>query len=140
MPILPSISQNGWIVDNRKVLNHLFTYYLLSDYAQSYIFQNEIISLSHTYRLNINNPEGMASAVRSDLEKLLSRYFEQIEVETLAKKVTESQYAILIYAVVMTQEEGRIELSQVMEINTSNLRKVIQMNNYGDGVSYLNQL
>ena len=138
--VIASLSENGWITDSSKKLNYILSYYILTDNAQSLVFQGNLINLPYTYYLYINDPDGMVNQIKSDLDKLLSRYFTQVEVLTEVSKLTDSRYAILIYAAVIDEEGKRIELSRVTEMDTSGLRKVIEVNNYGDGITLINSL
>ena len=138
--VVPSLSEQGWISDSYKILNNTVSYYILTDAAQSLMFEGNLISLPETYYKYINQPVEMASAVKTDLEKMLSRYFSVAEVNTEAKALSDSKYAILLYAAAVTEDGTRIELSKVVEISTTGLRKIIEVNNYGDGISYLQKL
>ena len=138
--VVPSLSEQGWITDSYKILNNIVSYYILTDAAQTLVFEGNLISLPETYYKYINQPVEMASAIKSDLDKMISRYFPIAEVNTEAKAMTDSQYAILLYAAAVTEDGTRIELSKVVEISTTGLRKIIEVNNYGDGVSYLQSL
>ena len=137
---IASISEQGWVTDSSKILNYAISYYILTDNAQSLVFQDNLINLPYTYFRYINQPEQMSNEIKSDLDKLLSRYFSIVEVETSVKKISESRYAILLYCTVVDSDNNRIELSKVVDINTSGLRKVIEVSNYGDGISALNSI
>ncbi len=129
--VIPSLSDSGWIIDNSKVLNAVMSYYILTDSAQSLVFQDNLINLPITYYKNINDPDTMASEVKNDLDKLLSRFFPGVDVECVARKITDSRYGISLYAAVVDNENNRIELSKVIEINSDGLRKVIEVSNKG---------
>lgn len=138
---IPSISENGWITNSKKILDYLLGYYILTDVGQSYLFINQLTSLPKTYYENINDPDGMAAAVKSDLDKILTQYFDTVEVQTLAKQITNTnQYAILIYASCIDSDGQKIELARITQIDSSVSRKIVEISNYGDGVSYLNSL
>lgn len=137
---IASISEQGWINDPSIILNYAFTCYMLTDAAQTLVYQNNLISLPYTYHLYINDPEQMAIAMQSDLTKLLQRYFQQVDVRTQAKEISGKHYAVLLSAAVMTEQNEKIELSKVMEIDSNNLRKIIEVNNYGDGQDLLGNL
>ena len=137
---IPSLSEQGWVTDSSKVLNQVISYYILTDIAQSLVFQGNLINLPYTYFQFINDPDQMSAGIKTDLDKLLSRYFGIVEVETNVKKLTESRYAILLYGAVIDNESNRIEISKVADINTTGLRKVIDVNNYGDGLAMLSSL
>jgi len=134
---IPSLSEQGWVTDSSKILNQVISYYILTDNAQSLVFQGNLINLPYTYFQFINDPDQMSTGIKTDLDKLLSRYFEIVEVETSVKQLTESRYAILLYGAVIDNESNRIEISKVVDINTTGLRKVIDVNNYGDGLAML---
>lgn len=135
-----AISDLGWVDDPATTLNSLFTYYLLSDAAQSLLYQNEIKSMSQAYYGYINDPTGMANQVTSDLQELLSKYFVQVDVSCKAKEITQKYYAVVIRASVVTEKNERLELSKVMEIDSNNLRKIIDVNNYGDGLNVISSI
>lgn len=138
--VIASLSEQGWITDSAKILNNIVSHYILTDAAQSLIFEGNLVSLPQTYYNYINDPVAMASAVKSDLDKLISRYFAIADVNTEAKQLTDSKYGILLYAAAVTEDGTRIDLSRVVEISTTGLRKIIDVNNFGDGISYLQGL
>lgn len=138
--VIPSLSEQGWITDSVKILGSIISYYILTDAAQTVMFQDNLINLPETYYKYINDPLEMASAVKTDLDKLVSRYFPIADVEAEAKKLSESKYGILLYVSAVDENNQRIELSKVVQISTTGLRKIINMSNYGDGKSYLSSL
>ncbi len=135
--VIPSLSEQGWITESKKILNNLVSYYILTDAAQSLAYQNNLINLPETYYKYINDPDGMASAVTRDLESLLSRYFQMVDVETEAKDLGDSRYAILIYASVVDETNTKIELSRVTQIDSTGLRRIVEINNRGDARTLL---
>ncbi len=137
---IPSLSEQGWITDPYKILNNAVSYYLLTDVSQSLVFQNNLTSLSYTYYRFINDPDGMASQVTIDLERVLGRYFPQVEVTVDTKALTETRYGLLVYVSVLTNDNTKVNLSKVVDMSTSGLRRVLNVNNFGDGQQLLNDL
>ncbi len=135
--VIPSLSEQGWITESKKILNNLVSYYILTDAAQSLAYQNNLINLPETYYKYINDPDGMASAVTRDLESLLSRYFQMVDVETETKDLGDSRYAILIYVSVVDETNTKIELSRVTQIDSTGLRRIVEINNRGDARTLL---
>lgn len=135
-----ALSEQGWVEDGMSTLNNLFMCYLLTDGAQSLLFNNSLISLPTTYQRFINDPSAMASQVSSDLQLLLGRHFAQVDASARAVEVTTKHYAILMSAVVMTEKGERLQLSKIMEISGPELRKIINISNYGDGEQILSDL
>jgi len=138
--VIASLSDQGWVFDGPKTLNALLSYYILTDAGQSLVFQNNLINLPQTYYKYINDPQAMANAVKNDLDKLLGRYFQSVDVLTQAKATTDSKYAILIYATVVDENNTKINLARVTEIDSTGLRKILEVNNYGDAQSMLSSL
>lgn len=134
---IASLSEHGWITDSKKMLNQLISYYILTDSGQSLAYQNNLINLPKTYYEYINDPDGMASAVKRDLDNLLSRYFQIVDVQTDIRDMGDGRFAILIYAAVVDDGNVRTELSKITQINTTGLRQILEVNNYGDGKNVL---
>lgn len=132
-----TLSDQGWVSDPMAMLNYIMSCYMLTDAAQSYAFQNELISLPFTYQLYINDPDKMASAISNDLTMLLTRYFAHADVVCDSKKITDSHYAILLKAVIIDDNGIRYDLSKIMELDNNDFRKIIEINNYGDGEAIL---
>ena len=135
--VIGSLSDLGWVDNSETLLSKLLGYYILTDSAQSVIFQNNLINLPQSYYEYINDPQGMATRVKNDLDTLLSRYFSMVEVETEAVAKTESVYGILLYATVVDDKGIEVNLGKVAEISSTGVTKVISINNYGDGLSQL---
>lgn len=135
-----SLSDQGWISDPTATLNYILMCYLLTDAAQSLLFEGNVISLSNTYQQFINDPDKMATAVSADLNKLVTRYFPQADIQAQSKQISGSHYGIVLSVTAVTENNERISLARVMEISTNNLRKIIQTNNYGDAQSVFKNL
>ena len=60
-----------------------------------------------------------------------------VEVETEAVAKTESVYGILLYATVVDDKGIKVNLGKVAEISSTGVTKVININNYGDGLAQL---
>ena len=135
--VIGSISDLGWVDNSETLLSKLLGYYILTDSAQSVIFQNNLINLPQSYYEYINDPQGMATRIKNDLDALLSRYFSLVEVETEAVAKTDSVYGILLYAAVVDDKGIKVNIGKVAEISSTGVTKVININNYGDGLSQL---
>lgn len=135
--VIGSLSDLGWVDNSETLLSKLLGYYILTDSAQSVIFQNNLINLPQSYYEYINDPQGMATRIKNDLDALLSRYFSLVEVETEAVAKTESVYGILLYATVVDDKGIKVNLGKVAEISSTGVTKVININNYGDGLAQL---
>lgn len=138
--VVASLSDVGWVDTPDIILSKLLGYYILTDAAQSVAFRGNLINLPETYYLYMNDPTGMSVQVREDLEKLLSRYFDSVDVSTEAVAESDSRFNILIYAAVITDKGVRVSMGKVVEMQSSGVKKVIDVNNYGDGLSALSSM
>lgn len=137
---LASLSEQGWISDPKIILSYIMTSYMLTDASQSLVFEGNLKSLPETYYKHINDPTAMASAMSSELNVLLLAYFVHADVDAQAKQVNGKHHAIVLRASVMTEEGERVDLAKLMEIDTQNLRRIVNVNNYGDALSSLAQM
>lgn len=140
MYTIASLSDQGWISDPRGILNYVISCYMLTDAAQTLTFEGNLKSLPETYYKHINDPDAMAAAMISDLTSMLSHYFAHVEVDARAKEITGKHYAIVLQASVLTEEGEKLDLAKVMEIDSQSLRKIIQINNYGEAMQMLEQI
>lgn len=127
-----SISDKGWISDDKSTLSYVFGCYMLTDSAQTLLYSGRLINLPQTYYQFINDPDGMANAVISDLSNVVGAHFPQVDVKARAKQISGSHYAILMQVTATTESNERIQLAKLMEIDNDNLRKILDVNNYGD--------
>lgn len=84
----PALS--GFETEPRKILDLVFSSYLLSDHSQSNEFKGEVISLPKRVQLFDGVEDIFIDDVRSDLEKCLSRYFDQVSVIVDFKTIDET--------------------------------------------------
>jgi hypothetical protein len=131
---VPTLSEDGWVTDPGKMLDYLFSYYILTDAQQTIVFRDSIISLPATYHLYINDPDGLAEAIRSDFSKLLDRHFSNSEVQCYAKQdpISPSIYYLFLSAIITDDSGTRYELNKITQLREGRSTKVIQYNNYGD--------
>lgn len=134
---IASLSDLGWVTSSETILSKLLGYYILTDSAQSVIFQGNLINLPQAYYEFINDPDGMAVRVNSDLDKLLSRYFEMVEVSTEVVAKTDSMFGVLLYATVIDKDGIKVNLGKVVDLSSTGVSNVININNYGDGLSQI---
>lgn len=137
---IASLSEDGWTFDPKRILNKLLSYYILTDTGQSVSFQNRLVSLPRTYHEFINDPVGMSTKMKSELDSLLSKYYQLVDVETDVREIDKNRHGILIYASVVTDDNVRLELGKVVTTQNTEISKIIEINNFGSGKNTLNQL
>ena len=135
--VIPSLSEKGWITDSTTMLSKLLSFYMLTDAAQTLVYQDNLINLPETYYKHINEPLDMALAVKADITKLLERHFDTVDVMADVEDKGSSKVAILIYAHVIDDRGVKVSLGKVLEMDNEGLRKTVDVNNYGDGLALL---
>ncbi|WP_396190468.1 hypothetical protein [Flavobacterium sp.] len=127
-----SLSDKGWISDPKSMLGYIFGCYMTTDAAQTLLYDGRLTSLAETYHRFINDPDGMANQIVSDLTKLGGYYFPQVDVRARSKQISGTHYSIIMEMTVMTSDNERIQLAKLMEMDNADLRKIVDVNNYGD--------
>lgn len=137
----PVLDSRGRLEDTRQILANKLSEYILSDADQSLIFRGKIVSLPYTYHLYINDPDGMATQVKMDIEEKLRNLFYYVEVETDVVNDPETSFStILLFASVIDESGKKEGLGNIVEIDPSGLKKVVGILNYGDGLGFLGRL
>lgn len=136
MKTIGSLSEDGWIVDSKKLLDRIISYYITTDSRQTYLFQGNLISLPKTYYLYINDPEGMKRGIIDDLTTLLGRYFNVVEINANVELLdtNSSKYAITLSVRVTDENNKYIELAKFTEYENGALNRIVDINNYGTGL------
>ncbi len=130
---LPSLSEDSWIFEPTKIGDNLFAHFFLSDYRQTYIFSGEISSFSQIYYLAINDPSGMRGLLQTALEKLFSKYFEEVLVVVTIKESSDLSNSIaLLLAMTFKDKQGvQYDLYRIVAAENGLSKKIIKYNNYG---------
>lgn len=138
--MIPTLSERGYIEDTRLIMAYIMSCYYTTDKKQSLLYNPDLISLPYTYYKHINDPKDLADAINNDISKLLSYYYETVDVETEAR-ITDSVFAtIALYATVIDRDGKKVGIGNLVNFDTKGLGRVIEINNYGDGLSYLRSL
>lgn len=98
---------NGFETEPRKILDLCFSSYLLTDASQSNEFKGDVISLPKRIQLFNGIEDILVEEIRLDLEKIYSRYFEQIDVNVRYKGIDETpEHTVDIYIAVTVVRDG----------------------------------
>lgn len=136
--IIPTLTEKGYVEGTKFILAQILSDYILTDAMQSLVLKDALVSLPLTYKRYINDPPGMAEQMKIDLERLINRHgFEHYEIEAKASQGDEIKTIIFLYLSVIDDTGNKVSLGNVLGIDPNGLDKVIEINNYGDGLSYL---
>jgi len=135
--VLPTLSTDGWVSDFGKMLDYLFSYYVLTDINQTYVFKGELKSISEAYYLYMHEPTNLANKIESDFNFMLSQYFTDSNIKCYAKQdtINLSLYNIFLSAVVMDINNVKHNLNVTLSLANGKSFNVIKHNNYSDSYS-----
>lgn len=84
---IPTLSESGWLTDPKKMLEVTFKHMLAADYSQSTIYLKNVSSIQYI----INTNDGNMGLIKTDLNTMLSRhfnnYFDEVSVKVNSKDV-----------------------------------------------------
>ena len=140
MKVLGSLSDIGWVTDPQVMMAKLLEYYLYTDGSQSTLYAGNIISLPTTFHQHINHPEAMAEAIKSDVEKLLERYYNSYEVDTHVERIKDEEYAISLYAIGISDTGERVNAGVAFRNNIAGVRDAVEIANQGHGLKYIKNI
>jgi hypothetical protein len=132
-PVIPSLSTDGWVSSPEKILDLLISYYILTDYRQTYLYAGNLLSLAHRYHKTEGDPDQLASQVSTDLRSLLGRYFTSADVSTrvVRNAIDTNVHTVLIAASVISDAGKRYELNKITQLLNSKAKYILDFNNYG---------
>lgn len=122
MQELPSLTEYGWISNSLLVLERVFVYYISTNSSQASIFkESDRPSLRQVMNKTSNDPEEIASTIKSDLTDLLEAYFPSVEVETKVEEVQFPHYKIVISLSVVDTDNNTVKLVKNVEIEENEI-------------------
>lgn len=77
---LPTLSSSGVLTNPSLILDRLIRYFLASNQNQSNIFPSDVASLKYIVHLHSANPSGFRDALITNLNKMLRRYFNSVDI------------------------------------------------------------
>lgn len=82
MPTVPllTLDTDAIVTDPARIASRLLFYYFKSDYEQSNEFRGMVKSLQHVIARNPNNIQRIKDDIESDLSKLFSAHFDDVNV------------------------------------------------------------
>lgn len=139
MQVLPTLSSDGFLQSNEKMLDYLLSYYITTDARQSYLFNNRLTSLPYTAALYSTDPIGFREALKSDLISLLQKYYKFVDVqaETYESKDDKLSYYIIFSVGVINEQGVKYDLNKVVSMRNTVSDKILAFSNYGLAKNYV---
>ena len=98
--IVPSLSTQGWLSTIGEKTDRIIGYFFANEYSQSVSYYGHIASLQYLIAMYKSYIIELKEAIHNTLNKLLSVYFESVQVEVKIEpdKDKESNYTIFMSA------------------------------------------
>ncbi len=128
-----SLSEKGWINDVKPKADKLIGYYLTSNYSQSNLFRGEIVSLPKQVQEHGNDPVALRELIRTDLERMLGRSFDSVNVDVNTDQPNADdpgRLNITLRALVV-QDGQTYSLGRLVESSKGQVNRIIILNNEG---------
>lgn len=122
--ILPTLTSDGWVNEPLKVANQLLLDYFTSLYSQSNLFRGNIYSFSYLAYKYGDQPEEMASELKTDLSKYFSTMFDSVIVETTVV-ASDSVYRKITVSIQFQDTTGTTyDVSRLFDMSGMTINKI----------------
>lgn len=130
---VPSLSTAGWVRDVASKADLLVSHYFISEYSQSALYRTQITSLPRQVQEFGNDENNLRTAVRTEMENYLARYFDVVQVEvTVDKPVPGDPNRInVILSVLITDQGQQYSLGRLISTVNSKIVEIVNINNKG---------
>lgn len=86
----------GWTATLEAKLDAVLSTYICTNYQQSTHFLRRLVSLPYTLGRFVQDPEGFATTVQSELGRLLNLYFKTADVRTAVEPIPGKEHFVNI--------------------------------------------
>lgn len=125
MTRVPTLSSAGWVNDAVSMGVKLMDYFLVSEHSQSQLYRGDITSMTHLVQQYGSEPTQLAEQTRTQLQNYLSRYFDQVQVNTTSDKLDSATGRYNLTIDVLLSKDGRQHsLGRLLEIGESQVLSV----------------
>lgn len=129
--VVPSLSEDGWVDADGRQAEYLFSHVFLSDYSQTYIYDDQVTSLAWIIAMHDGDPLMISNTTQSRLETYFSRHFNNVVVETSI--VTDpddgNKYTLRIYLSFTGKDGVDYSLARLAFVENSLIKKVTDLSN-----------
>lgn len=134
---VPTLSAAGWVNTPNEKADMLISHFFESDKYQTYLYGNNIASLTWIIEQNNSNINNVTVALREALETYLGNYYEsvQVDVQNNDDPTTNptGKVELKIYCNVM--ENGReYSFGRLVSAINSKIDKITKLNNIGNAL------
>lgn len=130
---LPSLSEDGWVNDPLLVGDYLLSHFFVSDFSQTQLYLNQVSSLPYIVQDAQGDTTKLISSVQSSITAYMSRYFNDVYVESalVPNPSGSSDIGFTIFVSYLGNDGNTYQLNNIIETLNSKISNIININNNG---------
>lgn len=134
--VVPSLSDDGWVVSSALRANYLLTHFFLSEYSQTAFYSGNVASLPYIIQQNQGDATNTATAIRATLASYFTQYFNNVDtqVDFITDPVNNDKIQIRIYMSFTDADSITYNLAKVVNVENSKVSGFANLNNNGPAV------
>lgn len=132
---VPTLSRAGWCKNPEEKIDFLLSDFFTSNISQSYLFANNVASLTYLIQRYQGNVPSLLEAMRTTLLAYFNDYFDNTVVDvTSDMNSAENQTGnVTITLYISVEQDGQAySVGKVVQISDGKFKSIIQLNNTGE--------
>lgn len=128
---VPTLSPDGWVRSSQLKCDYLLSYFLLSQYSQTYIYRNQIKSFVWILAQYKNDLNKISAETEKALNDLFSSYFDSAQSVVETRKLDNGKAEVYISVRVTDHENKTLDVAKTVSTMDSKVVRIANLNNYG---------
>ena len=131
--VVPTLTLSGFVSDVPTMIDHMFSYYLTSDYSQSNVFHGKIVSLQKQIQQYQHDEVDLERNIREQLEAYFRSVADDvtIDVSTTVPNPTDPNRINITLSAILIKDGKSYSVGRLVETQDSKIIKIITLNNEG---------
>lgn len=121
---VPSLSASGWVGNIAEKLDKLISYFFLSDFSQSHLYQGQVASLPNLIKECADNRSLLRTETKRVVTNFINPYFDTIQVDVTITAVDDTNPDNINLRVDATVTQDAVIYSVGKEIQVINSKVV----------------
>lgn len=128
MAYLPTLSTNGWIETVDGKADYLMSYFLTSQYSQSYLYRGHVASLPYIVAVYGHDGIELKLRINNQLSELFDPFFDEVDLSVEVTLVDENSYDIRVICTFI-ENNVRYDLAHLIKSSGGVINKIIKLSN-----------
>jgi hypothetical protein len=121
--VIPTLSDEGWVSNNKIKLSRAYLYFLISDYSQTDTYKDEVSSLKYIVYTHTGTGNELDEELIRVLKKYMGRFFTEVDV-FINKRTEGNIFNVEIEIIVKDEHKNPTSLTSVLEIKNSEVTNI----------------